>query len=260
MSGKKITDFNRFAMDIFKLAENRRLMTRFNKNDLLKRIKAMPTYQKAILEPNLCNDLDAEFARWDASKNLYVTMSLVRQLHTEAQANDIVINEAPVVEANEEQTAQNNETSLETESTDPEGGDPETDASEMLAGIEKYEKLVESRVNMKAFKTWIHDLRFIGTIGDRINDFIGNLQFKIYIFRNYMKDKKDRIDNAGIEVFQRSIDNIPDGRSKTLILILAFLILKIISFSLLAFIAFTRPTVLLDKLGIDGEVIPIPIE
>ncbi|WP_424830905.1 hypothetical protein [Ruegeria sp.] len=252
MSKSKMSDFSIFAMNFLKLAQDRKLMNRFDRQELESKIKALPKFKVMIADPKLCDDLSIEYSRWKSSKNLFVLMSLLREISQHnmenapagGAADSEEIDESAVEEYDEEEADEEDENS----------------SQQIMAGLKKYEDLLAERVNMRAFRQWILRVKFIGRAGGWLQELLQSVQLKLYLFRNAVKDYKDKVDNAAYTVFERAIDGLPNGPRKSLMLLLAWLVLKVVGVILFALLIFSRPTILLEKLGIDGETLPLPGE
>ena len=245
---EKLDDFDKFTMNVFKLACDRKLMNRFNKSEIIGKIKQIPSYKKAILIPTLYEDLEKELAKWNGSKNLFVILSMVKELQNSSCSNEPSNTNENCQNSNDQEEVQEEEES--------EGGFN----NNLLEGLKRYEELVLGKINVSIFKKWIDNTKFFGNAKNYLQNISDNIQYGIYSFKKWLKSTKDRLDNASYEVFSIIIDYTPEGIHKTVFLCILWLLLKVTSVTILLFIIITRPSVLFELLGFDEDDLPIFIE
>lgn len=244
MPKRQSDDFTKFAMGVFAIAGDRRAFKHFSESEITERITKLPAFKTAMMDPELRERLRAEFARWPKSRNLFITRSLVEQLHLEAQAKL----------ANGEDLEDVDEEDVEIE----EGEESEEDDStqSITSGLNRYGESLSRRANIDAFRDWFLKLGKMGRLGDSLHAFAENTRLRIYAFRNAVKDYKDRADDFSYELWERGLDYLPPSPFKTVALIILWLLVKILAAAFFVFLIFTRPTIVLDRLGFDEDVLP----
>ncbi|HTV71285.1 MAG TPA: hypothetical protein VMF90_22375, partial [Rhizobiaceae bacterium] len=169
----------------------------------------------------------------------------VRQLHAEVAGG-------AVVEEEEEQEP------AEDGADEGEEENAEGSTTKFLSGLNKYIDLLEKHVDMPYLRKFLHRVKLVGRLGDLAQGAVSYAQFNIYRFRNYVKDRKDRIDNLSYSLFEMIIGKLPEGPQKVVFLLLLWVCLKVLGLFLVIFLILTRPSIILEKLGLDGEMLPYP--
>ncbi|MGH6924224.1 MAG: hypothetical protein ACRED5_10850, partial [Propylenella sp.] len=211
------------------------------------RIEALPSFKKAIPDPDLLSTVTEALSVWSESKNLFVVLAILEKMHVEHQSTA----------EGDAEGSDDAEGEAGPEEEDEEEEEEEEGVNKALASIGRYRDLVAVYAGAAEFKKRLRSHRFLAPWFDGWEVIGSRVRYGLFAVRRRVALVKRTTDDLAYSIMQHLLAKPADTPFKVTVALFVWMVLVVVSALLSIAIYVLRPGKLLEFIGWDDEVLPV---